>query len=217
MPPPTPTPPINYYLFILRSTVCLFAQACQLICLGYHNYTKYSYRRARAASVDPGHLICVFTVCQSPRSCLDTRTINKLDCSNFRIIMVKNKDIWRLRSNMVYFTIYCLIWLWSFWWTEDNMEMLKAKISKHIHTVWSGSSLSANKIIKYYRMYEQRAKARMILCTCTGWIWICAFCACSKTQFRLPQPILSCYLAAGSSQVVWLTISNIFTSNIQNP
>ena len=28
-------------------------------------------------------------------------------------------------------------------------------------------------------------------CACVGWIWICAFCACSKTHFRLARPMSS--------------------------
>ena len=34
---------------------------------------------------------------------------------------------------------------------------------------WPGHSLSANRIIRYYRMYEWKTKARMILCACAGW------------------------------------------------
>ena len=37
--------------------------------------------------------------------------------------------------------------------------------------IWSGLSVSANEIIGYYRlwMYEWKAKATMIRCTCTRW------------------------------------------------
>ena len=34
--------------------------------------------------------------------------------------------------------------------------------------VWSGPSQFANRIIGYYKMYEWRAKAQMVLYTCTG-------------------------------------------------
>ena len=47
-----------------------------------------------------------------------------------------------------------------------HMRTAKAQISLRIHTVWSGPSLSANRIIGHYKMYEWRAKAWMILCTC---------------------------------------------------
>ena len=47
---------------------------------------------------------------------------------------------------------------------------------------WSGSSLSANRLIGHNKMYEWRANARM-------WFWISAFCACSKIYFRLARPI----------------------------
>ena len=33
----------------------------------------------------------------------------------------------------------------------------------------SGPSLSANRIIGYYKMYEWREKVRTILCSCAGW------------------------------------------------
>ena len=44
------------------------------------------------------------------------------------------------------------------------MRTLKAKISLRIYAVWSGSSLFANRIIGYYRMYKQcmsQAKVRI--------------------------------------------------------
>ena len=50
-----------------------------------------------------------------------------------------------------------------------HMRTAKAQISLHIGAVWSGPSLSVNRIIGYYRMYERRSKAQMILCTCAGW------------------------------------------------
>ena len=50
-------------------------------------------------------------------------------------------------------------------------------------------SLSANRIIGHYRMYQWRENARIRLCACMVRIWICTFCACSKTPFRLLRPI----------------------------
>ena len=44
-------------------------------------------------------------------------------------------------------------------------------------------------IIGYYKMYEWRANARMILCACAG--YFCAFCACSKALFCLTRSIRS--------------------------
>ena len=43
------------------------------------------------------------------------------------------------------------------------------KVKAQIIAVRSRLSLSANRIIGYYRMYEWRAKARMILCARAGW------------------------------------------------
>ena len=54
------------------------------------------------------------------------------------------------------------------------------------NAVWSWLLLCANRIIGCYRMYELRANAQIICCACAG--WICAFCACSKSRFRLTQP-----------------------------
>ena len=50
-----------------------------------------------------------------------------------------------------------------------HMWTAKAQISLHIRAAWSGTSLSANSIIGYYRMYDWRAKTWMILCAYTGW------------------------------------------------
>ena len=55
------------------------------------------------------------------------------------------------------YTIECLIFKYS------ARAMQKHAIGR-IRTIWSGPCLSANRIIGYYRMYEWRAKARMILC-----------------------------------------------------
>ena len=49
------------------------------------------------------------------------------------------------------------------------MRTAKAQISLRIRAVWSGPLLSANRLIVYYKMYEWRAKAWIILCACTGW------------------------------------------------
>ena len=49
-----------------------------------------------------------------------------------------------------------------------HMWTAEVQISLRISAVWSGPSLSANRIIGYYRMYEWRAKIRMIgLCDST--------------------------------------------------
>ena len=49
------------------------------------------------------------------------------------------------------------------------MRTVKAQIRLHIRAVWSEPSLSANWTIGYYRMYEWRAKVRMVICSCAGW------------------------------------------------
>ena len=54
-------------------------------------------------------------------------------------------------------------------------------LSLRIPAGWSGPSLSANRIIGYYRLR---------LCACAGWIWICA---CPKTPYRLTPTIYHCW------------------------
>ena len=46
---------------------------------------------------------------------------------------------------------------------SKHIRTAKAQISLRICAVWSGLSLSANRIIGYYRMYEWRVKTRMTL------------------------------------------------------
>ena len=50
-----------------------------------------------------------------------------------------------------------------------HVRTVNALIRLHICAVWSGHSLSTNRIFGHYRMYEWRAKAQMILCACAGW------------------------------------------------
>ena len=52
------------------------------------------------------------------------------------------------------------------------MQTLKAQISLCIPAVRSGPSLSANRIIGHYRMYQWKANAWMRLCPCVVWILI---------------------------------------------
>ena len=50
-----------------------------------------------------------------------------------------------------------------------HVRITNAQISLRIRAVWSGPSLSANRIIGYYRMLQWRANVWMILCACAGW------------------------------------------------
>ena len=49
-----------------------------------------------------------------------------------------------------------------------HMRTAKAQISLRIHAVWSGPSLSANRISGYYRMFQCKAYAQMRLYACAG-------------------------------------------------
>ena len=69
-----------------------------------------------------------------------------------------------------------------------HMATAKVQISLCILTVWSGPSLSGNKIIGYYRMYVWLAVPDDTL-GMRRLIWICLFWICSKALFRLTWPI----------------------------
>ena len=75
--------------------------------------------------------------------------------------------------------------------SSGHVQTAMAQIRLCRRTVWSGPSLSANRIITlgYYRIYKWRAKARMILCACAEWSE-CAFCASSKAYFYFMRPVL---------------------------
>ena len=76
-----------------------------------------------------------------------------------------------------------------------QVRTAKAQISLHIHAVWSGPSLSANRIIGYYRMYEwMENKGPVDNLHMYRMIWICAFWACSKACFCFTRPKWRQYL-----------------------
>ena len=59
---------------------------------------------------------------------------------------------------------YFVIWVQPYTHVFGHMRIAKAQI----HTAWSGPSFSINGSIGYWRMYEWRAKDRMILCARAG-------------------------------------------------
>ena len=67
--------------------------------------------------------------------------------------------------------ICCIYSKWAEPWENifRHMQTAKDHISLHFHSVWLGLSLFANRIIGYKRLYEWRAKAQILLCTCAGW------------------------------------------------
>ena len=50
-----------------------------------------------------------------------------------------------------------------------HIRTAKAQTSLRIHAVWSGPSLSGNRTIGYYRMYQGGIKGQMLLWACAGW------------------------------------------------
>ena len=93
---------------------------------------------------------------------------------------------WIRRLMWVFADCKCCQVVFSIWWCYSHMghamwkcvfrdmQTVKAQISLCIHAVWLGSSLSANRMIGYYRMFQWRANAQMTL---GMWrmMWICTF------------------------------------------
>ena len=97
-------------------------------------------------------------------------------CTNFPSPLFCDKaphEVWKnwpgvseKKSSFNYLLI-CLKYCW--------MTCRQCRLWSGTCTVWSVPSLSANRIIGYYRMYKWRANTQMILCTCAGWPVLCMF------------------------------------------
>ena len=91
-----------------------------------------------------------------------------LSCAlNTSISYVERRNVQNCKNNYMERTIRKRVFV--------HVRTTKAQISLCIHTVWTGPPLSANRIAGYYRMFQLRAKTRIILCDCTGW--------CEDTHF----------------------------------
>ena len=66
----------------------------------------------------------------------------------------------------------------------------KAKIRLRVRAL-SRTFPVLNRIIGYHRRFQYRANARMTLCACMGWLWICASCTCWKTPFAWCGPYIT--------------------------
>ena len=82
-----------------------------------------------------------------------------------------------------------------------QVQAAKIRTSLHICPVWSAPLLLANRIIGYYRMYEWKAKAWMILCACTGWSESAHFVLVLR-HFLLDIPFLTLLLLNTTCPVV---------------
>ena len=72
----------------------------------------------------------------------------------------------RVKRHITVFVLKCYNMGQAVWKSVfGHMRTVKAQISLLIHAAWSGP----NRIIGYYRMFEWRAKAQMILWTGAGW------------------------------------------------
>ena len=70
-----------------------------------------------------------------------------------------------------------------------HIRIAKAQISLRIYAGWSGPSLSADRIIGYYRMYESRANVGFVRCACAGWAESAYFAHARRHFIRLTWPI----------------------------
>ena len=93
-----------------------------------------------------------------------------------------------------------------------HMRTAKSQISLCIYAVWWEPSLSANIIIRHYKMYQCRANTRMKLCACVGWHWICTCCACSKTHLRFARSVW-CLSRAVRLQCGLFLVDSIYVLN----
>ena len=89
----------------------------------------------------------------------------------------------------------------SYW----HMWTAKVLISLSIHVVWSAHSLSPNRIIGYYRMYDWRAKVQMRLCTCPGWSEYVHFVHVWRHIFARHSPIITRVIIALSGAMIFPT------------
>ena len=69
-----------------------------------------------------------------------------------------------------------------------HMRTAKAQISLRIRAVWSGPSLSANRIIEYYRMYQWTAKTRIRPCARAEWCYSAQFAHARRHLFAWRGP-----------------------------
>ena len=78
-----------------------------------------------------------------------------------------------------YFNMVCIM---------GNIRGQQRPRSAYASAVWSGPSLSTNRIVGYYRICERRAKAQIVLCTSAGWFESVHF-AHTRRHFRFARPI----------------------------
>ena len=74
-------------------------------------------------------------------------------------------------------------------WVHRAYGDIEGPDQQHIHAVLSDHSLSANRIIGYYRLPEWTAKSRVIFCACAEWSETAYFCACLKARFHLARSV----------------------------
>ena len=104
--------------------------------------------------------------------------------------------------------------LFQLFWALYACPMLQKNMSSGICgqrrprcAVWSGPSLSANGISGDYRTFQRRSKCPYETLRLCRMMWICTFCAYSKTLFRLMRPSIVClsfFLSIAALFIDWI-------------
>ena len=101
-------------------------------------------------------------------------------------------EIWKIPGVFIWFFFSVLVVNFSEYSAEYSHKVVNFLWAAPCENVSSDiykqqrprSSLSTNRIIGYYRMFQWRAKTRMIRFACAQWSE-CTFCACPKARFAL--------------------------------
>ena len=165
----------NLYIFSVRLWTVLYTKLCYndlcykevvVYFLFYYSSFLWHRRDIRSIQVFLFYYIHVYSEYWIPRRYVFVEKSEK-----YRYFFIEKKlsdhELWSPHMG-------CAMWklVIGYMWT------VKAQIRLRFRAVWSGPSLSTNRIIGYYRMYDWRVKTRMILCACIGSVQISAFCAC---------------------------------------
>ena len=77
-----------------------------------------------------------------------------------------------------------------------HMRTAKAQIRLRVRAIWSGPALSADRLYWYCRMYACRAKPRMVISTCAGYL--------NLHILRMFKGIFFVFVWYGPNSVIWL-------------
>ena len=92
---------------------------------------------------------------------------NSKKVSNYHILFLSPPASFKNENYWYKICTYRNLHMWKCFF--EHIRTVKAQIRLRGCAVWSAPSLSANRIIGYYIMFEWRAKAQMIFCAFAGW------------------------------------------------